>query len=547
MARRCSHHASALTLGVHAAGRGPSSRPGRLCAGSGHHQRRRLPRQPVRGRRLLRVHRRPAPGPLLEALQQDAGGSAPAPNRAPAPDTPPPPHPRPPPRAPPQTPIATTIHPRDPAETTQRPPPTTAAGEQAGTQAGRRAGKSDAAGGARRAAVGGRRSAIGTRARGRGGGRSGSPSKSHAVSSGTGGCRCPHGPAAPGSEYAAPWAGSSSIRCIQCGPFIAQKQASHRLDIGDTTHCHADDESEPCLRLHEIVRNHRLPTTCASDNTSLRVSIGPSSSEDSDYSQITETFTLTSKSFPITPVNLTVSTGDGYVSLDWDQVSNATGYNVYYDEMSGVTDNDSIITGITDDNYTLSNLQNNTTYYFRVASINSNGISALSSEVSATPSSNNSSSDFSCSDNASTCISWSDNFTQGSGATTSQITRYNDFWNSISVDDGWTNISIGNPDNLVTCDNASEIIGLYKSGSDGSLVCNNKIWYVGPCGSGMSIAVNSSGDCQCGSNSWTVRPGIGNNNWGGVGKECSAESQTLTVVLGKASSNSSQTDNLKVK
>ena len=75
-------------------------------------------------------------------------------------------------------------------------------------------------------------------------------------------------------------------------------------------------------------------------------------------------------------------------------------------------------------------------------------------------------------------------------------------------------------------------------------MCNNKTWYVGSCGSGMSIAVNSSGDCQCGSNSWTVRPGIGNNNWGGVGKECSAESQTLTVVLGKASSNSSQTDNL---
>ena len=192
-----------------------------------------------------------------------------------------------------------------------------------------------------------------------------------------------------------------------------------------------------------------------SDNTSLGVSIGPTSSDDSDYSKITEKFTLTSRSFP-------------------------------------------------------------------------------------------SNSDFSCTDNTSTCISWSDNFTKGQSYTSSssQVTSYNDFWNSISVDDGWTNISIGNPDNLVTCDNASEIIGLYKSGSDGSLVCNNKTWYVGSCGSGMSIAVNSSGDCQCGSNSWTVRPGIGNNNWGGVGKECSAESQTLTVVLDKASSNSSQTDNL---
>ena len=288
-----------------------------------------------------------------------------------------------------------------------------------------------------------------------------------------------------------------------------------------------------------------------SDNSSLGVSIGPSSSEDSDYSQITETFTLTSKSFPITPVNLTATTGDGFVSLDWDQVSNATGYNVYYDEMSGVTDNDSVITGITDDNYTLSNLQNNTTYYFRVASVNSNGISALSSEVSATPNSNNSSSDFSCSDNASTCISWSDNFTQGNGATTSQINRYNDFWNNISVSDNWTSISIGTQDNLTTCDNASEIISMFKDKGPNStnIQCNGNYWYVGTCGTGTSISVTptTSNSCSCKTNNvWTVRPNIGstNSNWGGVGKECNAPSQTLTVVLGKASSIISQTDNL---
>ena len=128
-----------------------------------------------------------------------------------------------------------------------------------------------------------------------------------------------------------------------------------------------------------------------SDNTTLGVSIGPTSSDDGDYNQITETFTLATKSSPITPVNLIASAGDSFVSLDWDQVSNATGYNVYYDEMSGVTDNDSVITGITNDNYTFSGLLNNTTYYFRVASVNSNGISALSNEVSATPTSNDSS------------------------------------------------------------------------------------------------------------------------------------------------------------
>ena len=72
----------------------------------------------------------------------------------------------------------------------------------------------------------------------------------------------------------------------------------------------------------------------------------------------------TSQSNSITkPVNLSVQAGDGYVALDWNPVSNATSYNVYYDEMSGVTENDSVITGITNDNYTLTGLQNNTNYY----------------------------------------------------------------------------------------------------------------------------------------------------------------------------------------
>ena len=240
----------------------------------------------------------------------------------------------------------------------------------------------------------------------------------------------------------------------------------------------------------------------------------------------------TSQSTSITkPVNLSVQAGDGYVSLDWNPVSNATSYNVYYDEMSGVTGNDSVITGITNDNYTLTGLQNNTNYYFRVASVNSEGISALSDETSANPSVNNS------------IISWSDNFTQGNGATTSQINRYNDFWNDISFSDNLTSISIGTPDNLTTCDNASEIISMFKDNGHNStnIQCNGNYWYVGTCGGGPGISVTPtpSNSCSCKTNNvWTVRPNIGstNRNWGGVGKECNAPSQTLTVVLGKASS-----------
>jgi hypothetical protein len=92
---------------------------------------------------------------------------------------------------------------------------------------------------------------------------------------------------------------------------------------------------------------------------------------------------------------------------------------------------------------------------------------------------------------------------------------------------------------------------MYKDNGPNStnIQCNGNYWYVGTCGSGPGISVTptTSHSCSCKTNNvWTVRPNIGstNNNWGGVGKECNAPSQTLTVILGKASSNSGQTDNL---
>ena len=127
---------------------------------------------------------------------------------------------------------------------------------------------------------------------------------------------------------------------------------------------------------------------------------------------------------------------------------------------------------------------------------------------------------------------WSDNFTRNSKPTTQQVASYDAFWDNITVDQGWDNISIGNPDNFVTCTEPNNIINLYKQKNQtGKYVCDGKTWHVGMCGGGMSIAVGTSGDCSCGKNAWTVRPGIGNTNWGGVGNECRAHSQTLTVFF----------------
>ena len=127
---------------------------------------------------------------------------------------------------------------------------------------------------------------------------------------------------------------------------------------------------------------------------------------------------------------------------------------------------------------------------------------------------------------------WSDNFTRNTRPTASQVASYDAFWDNITVDQGWDNISIGTPNNYTTCTEPNNIINLYKQKNNNAFyMCDGKKWNVGICGAGMSIAVNTTGDCTCGRNAWTVRPGIRNSNWGGVGNECRAHSQTLTVFF----------------
>ena len=86
------------------------------------------------------------------------------------------------------------------------------------------------------------------------------------------------------------------------------------------------------------------------------------------------------------PANLTATGGDSKVTLDWTVLSGATSYNVYWDNATGVSSSSTAITGINTDNYTHSSLNNGTTYYYKVAAVDSNGATGfLSSEVNSTP------------------------------------------------------------------------------------------------------------------------------------------------------------------
>ena len=85
------------------------------------------------------------------------------------------------------------------------------------------------------------------------------------------------------------------------------------------------------------------------------------------------------------PSGVTATLGWYQVAVDWTAVSGASSYTVYWGSSTGITSSSTAITGITDDNYTHSSLDNGTKYYYRVATVNSAGTGSLSSEVSATP------------------------------------------------------------------------------------------------------------------------------------------------------------------
>ena len=139
-------------------------------------------------------------------------------------------------------------------------------------------------------------------------------------------------------------------------------------------------------------------------------------------------------------------------------------------------------------------------------------------------------------------LSWSDNFMRGVRATQQQEQTYKDFWDNASSQT-WDNISIGNPDNMTTCTNSTFINDFLRSKDNASfevkgLYCDGMYWTIGKCGWGLELSAfdKPRSYCACLKSTdigYTIRPLIGNANWGGVGKSCNADSQTLQVILQK--------------
>jgi cysteine-rich repeat protein len=127
---------------------------------------------------------------------------------------------------------------------------------------------------------------------------------------------------------------------------------------------------------------------------------------------------------------------------------------------------------------------------------------------------------------------YSQQFTGGQNVV-NQCTAWNTFRGSLAAA-GYTKLTMrGNLDmvgKVCTGVNANTLCQALKNNTTITLACDGNTWRTGQCGGGIEITT-SSAICQCDSPAHTVRPCIGNTNWGGMaGATCGAGTQTLEVI-----------------
>ena len=91
-------------------------------------------------------------------------------------------------------------------------------------------------------------------------------------------------------------------------------------------------------------------------------------------------------SAPSTPTGVGATPGNAQITISWTASGGATSYNLYRSLTAGAEGTTPYKTGITSTSSVDTGLTNGTSYYYKVAAVNSVGTSAQSNEVSATPS-----------------------------------------------------------------------------------------------------------------------------------------------------------------
>lgn len=120
-------------------------------------------------------------------------------------------------------------------------------------------------------------------------------------------------------------------------------------------------------------------------------SSGDSSGNDAPTISSSSSSSVNSSVSPTLPQNLSATPGNGSATLNWSNVSNASGYHIYYATESNIQpqsiaafENGTWIQNVTPP-YLINSLTNGETYYFVVTAILGNIESDKSSEVSTTP------------------------------------------------------------------------------------------------------------------------------------------------------------------
>jgi len=95
------------------------------------------------------------------------------------------------------------------------------------------------------------------------------------------------------------------------------------------------------------------------------------------------TYTIVTR--PATPTGLAASAANAQVTVSWTAVTGGTSYNLYRSTTQGGEGTTAYKTGVTSTSYTDTGLTDGSTYYYKVAAVNTAGTSGQSSEISGKP------------------------------------------------------------------------------------------------------------------------------------------------------------------